>query len=73
MGNRRIPRLRAFAARVLGLLGPRKTDGDFDEEVRAHLQLLVDRFLAQGMSHEDAAAAAQRGVHGEGQFLDHSR
>ena len=60
MGYGRISRLRAFAARVLGLLGPRKSDSDFDDEVQAHLQLLVDGFVAQGMSREDAAAAARR-------------
>jgi hypothetical protein len=60
MGHGRISRLRAFAARVLGLLGPRKSDMDIDEEVQAHLQLLVDRFVAQGMLREDAAAAARR-------------
>jgi len=49
MGNVRMSRLRAFAARVLELFGPRKRDSDFDEEVQAHLQLLADRFVAQGM------------------------
>ena len=56
----RIPRLRALAARVAGLFGPPKQDSEFDEEVQAHLQLLVDRFVAQGMSREDARAAARR-------------
>jgi predicted permease len=60
MGNRRGWGLRAFAARVLGLLGYRKSESDFDEEVHEHLQLLVDRFVAQGMSREDAGAAARR-------------
>src|SRR5207253_3886128 len=60
MGNVRMSRLRAFAARVLGLFGPRKRDSDFDEEVQAHLQLLADRFVAQGMPREDADAAARR-------------
>jgi putative ABC transport system permease protein len=59
MGYERIPRLRAFAARVAGLFGSRKRDSDLDEEVQAHLQLLVDRFVAQGMSREDAAGAAR--------------
>ena len=59
MGNGRISRLRSFAARAFGLLTPRKSDGDFDQEVQAHLQLLVDRFVAQGMSRKDAAAAAR--------------
>lgn len=60
MGNARISRLRAFAARVAGLFGLRKRDSDFNDEVQAHLQLLVDRFVAQGMTREDAAAAARR-------------
>ena len=60
MGYGRIPRLRAFVARVAGLFGPRKPDNEFDEELQEHLQLLMDRFVAQGMSREDAAAAARR-------------
>ena len=60
MVNGRISRLRAFAARALGLFAPRKRDSDFDQEVQAHLQLLADRFVAQGMSREDAVAAARR-------------
>jgi hypothetical protein len=45
---------------MVGLFGPRKRDRDFDQEVQAHLQLLADRFVAQGMSREAAAAAARR-------------
>ena len=60
MANGRISPLRAFAARVRGFLGHRKQDSDFDQEVQTHLQLLTDRFVAQGMSREDAAAAARR-------------
>jgi putative ABC transport system permease protein len=60
MGNGWISRLCSFAARVLGLFASRKRDSDFDQEVQAHLQLLADRFVAQGMSQEDAAAAARR-------------
>jgi putative ABC transport system permease protein len=60
MGKPLTSRLRAFAARVLGLFGRRNRDSDFEEEVQAHLQLLVDRFVAQGMSQEDAVAAARR-------------
>jgi putative ABC transport system permease protein len=60
MGNGEISLLRAFAARVFGLFGSRKHDDDFDEEVQAHLQLLRDRFVAQGMSQQGAAAAARR-------------
>ena len=60
MDNRGISRLRAFTARVLGLFRSRKRDEEFDEEMQAHLQLLVDRFVAQGLSQQDAAAAARR-------------
>jgi hypothetical protein len=60
MGNGWISRLRAFAARVLGLFASRKRDSDFEQEVRSHLPLLAERFVAQGMSPEDAAAAARR-------------
>ena len=60
MGTGRISQWRAFAAKLLGLFGLRKRDSDFDEEVYAHLQLLADRFVAQGMSHEDSVAAARR-------------
>jgi predicted permease len=43
---------------------------EVDEEIRQHLQQLTDRYVAQGMSREDAAAAARRqfgnlGVHEE--------
>jgi len=60
MTNGRSSRLRAFAARVVGFFGPRKRDSDFDEEMQAHLELLADRFVAEGMSRQDAAAAARR-------------
>ena len=60
MDNRRTSQLRAFTAGVLGLFLSRKRDWEFDEEMQAHLQLLVDRFVAQGMSQGDAMAAARR-------------
>ena len=33
---------------------------EFDEEIQEHLRLLADRFVAQGMSSEEAAMAARR-------------
>ena len=60
MDNVRISRLRAFAARLRGLFDVQKRDNDFGEEVKVHLQLLVDRFVTQGMSREEAAEAARR-------------
>src|SRR5207244_13249391 len=60
MDNVRISRLRAFAARLRGLFDVQKRDNDFGEEVKVHLQLLVDRFVTQGMSREEAAEAVRR-------------
>ena len=35
-------------------------DDEFDDEIQEHLRLLAERFVAQGMSREEAAAAARR-------------
>src|SRR5258708_38806915 len=69
----RIPRLRALAARVAGLFWFRKRDSDFDEEVQTHLRLLVDRFVAQGMSRRDASAGARRQIGSNTQFQEKQR
>src|SRR5689334_7210934 len=53
-------RVRAFVARVRGFLNGCRHDGEFDDEIRAHLQMLAERFVAQGMPKEAAAAAARR-------------
>jgi hypothetical protein len=53
-------RLRAFVARLRGLLRADPRDDEFDAELREHLQLLVESFLAQGLSREAADAAARR-------------
>jgi len=60
MSRNRKSKLRALAARVRGFFGGRRQEGEFDEEVREHLDLLEERFVAQGMSRADAKAAARR-------------
>jgi hypothetical protein len=60
MNTRRESKLRTFAAKVRGFLRGRRHDGEFDEEMQEHLQRLVERFLAQGVPREEAAAAARR-------------
>jgi predicted permease len=52
--------LRAFAAKLRGFLRGHHCDDEFDEELQEHLQLLVERFMAHGMSREQAAVAARR-------------
>ena len=60
MSSQRRSRLRVFASRVCGFLGVRRREAEFDGEIQRHLQLLAERFQAQGMSREEAAAAARR-------------
>src|SRR5262252_3818689 len=60
MSTRRESRLRSFAAKVRGFLRGRKHDGEFDDEVQEHLKQLADKFEGQGISREEAAAAARR-------------
>src|SRR5690349_5721045 len=60
MRSPRESRLRAFAAKVRGSLRGHRHDGEFDEEMQEHLQLLAEKFVAQGMTKQEAAAAARR-------------
>jgi predicted permease len=60
MSSRREFTLRAFVGKLLGFLRGHQHDGEFDEEMQEHLQRLAEGFLAQGMSKEEAAAAARR-------------
>jgi predicted permease len=53
-------RLRAFAAKVRGFLRGRRHDREFDDEIQEHLEMLVEKFAAQGMPRKEAAAAARR-------------
>ena len=52
--------LRSFAAKLRGFLRSHQNDPEFEEEIHEHLRLLVQRFLAQGMSREEARTAARR-------------
>lgn len=60
MSSRGESGLRAFAAKLSGFLRGRRRDGEFEDEIQEHLQLLAERFVAQGMSKQEAAAAARR-------------
>jgi putative ABC transport system permease protein len=52
--------LRGFIAKLRGFLSGRQHDYEFDDEIQEHLQLLAQRFVAQGMSREEATRAARR-------------
>jgi hypothetical protein len=60
MRARRESRLRAFAAKLRGFLHRQPHDGKFKDEIQDHLQRLIERFVAQGLSREEAARAARR-------------
>jgi putative ABC transport system permease protein len=52
--------LRALAARLRGLLGDQKADRELDDEIEAHLRLLTERYVRQGMTAAEAVWAARR-------------
>src|SRR4029077_10360469 len=51
---------RILFSKIKTLFGKQELDFEFDDEVRAHLLLLTERFVRQGMPPADAAAAARR-------------
>ncbi len=53
-------KLRMLWARVKGQAAQGREDEQFDEEIREHVALLEKRYVAQGMSADDAARAARR-------------
>src|SRR5215510_5553941 len=52
--------LRSLAARFRGLFGDRRAELELDEEIEAHLRLLTERYVRQGMTEAEAARAARR-------------
>jgi len=59
--------LRAVLSRIFGTFHRRQLDDEFDEEVREHLNMLVERFIARGMDPAflRRAAAVRRGYPNE--------
>ena len=53
-------RLRAAFARVLGAFSKRRRDRDLEEELRSHLDALIEEKIRQGMAPDQAKYAAQR-------------
>jgi hypothetical protein len=52
-----IPR---FISKLRGLFGQERASREFGDEIEAHIELLTERLIRQGMSREDAAYAARR-------------
>ena len=55
-----MPRLRAWFSRLIGLFRKIARDAEMAEEMQAHLDLLIERNVAAGMSPDDARSAALR-------------
>src|SRR5438093_13189214 len=52
--------LRVLLSRILGTFGRRRLEEEFDEELRAHLDMLQQRFIRCGMEPTEAFYAARR-------------
>jgi putative ABC transport system permease protein len=52
--------LRALAARLRGLFGDRRAYQELDDEIETHLRLLIERYVRQGMTEDEAIRAARR-------------
>jgi hypothetical protein len=52
--------LRALMARLRGLIGDRGAEREFDDEIEAHLRLLAERYVRQGMTEAEATLTARR-------------
>jgi macrolide transport system ATP-binding/permease protein len=55
-----MPRLRAWVCRLFGLLLKRRRESDMAEEMQHHVNLLIERNVAKGMSANEARTAALR-------------
>ena len=60
--------LRAFGSRFLTLFRRRRLEASMAEEMRAHLEVLIQSNLAAGMAPDEARYAAQRRFGGVAQI-----
>lgn len=60
--------MQVFLSRVMEIFRRRSRDARLDDEVRAHLELLADDFIAKGMSPEAARLAARKAFGGVDQM-----
>ena len=57
-------RLRELVSRVRGMFGSGQRDQELEEELRTHLEMLVDENIRQGMNPKEARFAARRSFGG---------
>src|SRR6476659_4370176 len=68
-----MPRFRAWVSRFVGLFQKKRRDEQMDEEMQAHLELLTERKIAEGMEPSAARAAAAREFGGLEQIKEVAR
>ena len=68
-----MPEIRRFFSRLITFVRAGKADSELTREINAHLQLLEDQFVAQGMTSEDARYAAKRAFGGVEQTKERQR
>jgi len=66
-------RIRRFLLRILSVFRSTRAEAELAREIAAHLQLLEDQFVAQGMSADDARYAARRTFGGVEQAKERQR
>jgi len=65
--------IRRFFARLVAFVRADRADAELAREITAHLQLLEDQYLAQGMKPEEARHAAKRAFGGVEQTKERQR
>ena len=60
--------LRVLAARLGSFLRRGRGEGELDEDIHAHLEMLTQEYLARGMAPTEARAAARRAFGGVDQM-----
>src|ERR1051326_3247849 len=68
-----MPRVRAWFSRLAGLFSKKRRDAEMAEEIRQHIDLLIERNLAAGMSPVEARTAALREFGGIEQIKEAAR
>ena len=65
--------MRTLWSRLAGLAGRRHRDGDLDDEVTFHLEMLAQEHMRRGMAADEAHAAARRAFGGVTQMKESYR
>lgn len=65
--------MRRTILRLLSSLRPGRAEAELDREIRSHLQLLEDKYVADGMPRSEARYAARRALGGVEQIKEHQR